>query len=401
MTLMNTEPSGIYIHIPFCIRKCPYCDFYSITDLSLRQVFLESLLREMETVSANINFHFDSLYVGGGTPSVLDAEEIERIINAAYKHFRMLPGAEISAEVNPGTVTSQKLKDYRSSGINRLNIGVQSFQDENLHFLGRIHSAQEACLAVRGAQEAGFENIGLDFIYGIPGQSEKSWLSDLQKAAELSPAHLSCYTLTYEQGTPMEANLRKGQIQAIPEDAAAGLFEATGVFLAHHGYERYEISNFARSASQRSRHNQKYWSDIPYLGFGPSAHSFLPPERYWNLRSVKAYIAALNDGRLPVAERETLTQEQQITEAIFLGLRKSEGIDIDAFDKNFDKKFKALFGEVIQNLEAGGLIKIQKNHCALSHKGMLLLDSIVSMFVLSASLPQGLKTSGELISSEV
>jgi oxygen-independent coproporphyrinogen-3 oxidase len=384
--VMKTQPSGIYIHIPFCIRKCPYCDFYSTTDLSLRQAFLESLLCEMERVSRNVNFHFDSLYIGGGTPSVLEAKDIDRIINTAYKYFRMLPDAEITAEVNPGTVTSQKLKDYRSSGINRLNIGVQSFQDENLHFLGRIHSAQEAYSSVRHAQQAGFENIGLDFIYGIPSQSEKSWFSDLQTAVELSPAHLSCYTLTYEQGTVMEANLRKGQIQPLPEDEAAALFEATGVFLAQHGYERYEISNFARSVSERSRHNQKYWSGVPYLGFGPSAHSFLPPERYWNLRSVKAYIEAVKSGRLPAAEREILTEEQQITEAIFLGLRKSEGIDIDAFDKKFDKNFKALFGEVIKNLETEGLITTEKNHCALSARGMLLLDSVVSMFLLSASL---------------
>lgn len=379
--MMKTEPAGLYIHIPFCIRKCPYCDFYSVTDDSLRQAFYEALLCEME-MTADSGLSFDSLYIGGGTPSLFETREIEGIIGTAHKLFRILPEAEVTIEVNPGTVSLEKFEGCRDAGVNRLNIGVQSFQDDNLKFLGRIHSGQEASLAIQWAKEAGFENIGLDFIYGIPGQTQESWTSDLQQAIELKPAHLSCYMLTYEQGTPLEKKRRKGGLFIpLSDEAVADMFLRTIEFLECQGYAQYEISNFACSDIRRSRHNRKYWNHVPYLGFGPSAHSFIPRLRRRNHRSTEHYIRDIHAGRLPIEEKEILGREESIIESLYLGLRKTEGIDIDLFDRRFDTDFNEIFGTVISALTEKEFVRIHKNRCQLTPRGMLFSDSIAAMFI--------------------
>jgi len=379
---ITVQKSGIYIHIPFCIRKCCYCDFYSITDLSIKKMFIDALLGEMR-MTPEYNFQFDTVYIGGGTPSLLDTEDIYRIINSAYQCFNILSDAEITIEVNPGAVKFEQMKDYCAMGINRINIGVQSFQDKYLRFLTRIHSGEAAHQAIQNAQKAGFDNIGTDLIYGIPGQSEKSWLSDLQTALKYNLSHLSCYMLTYESGTPLDNERKNGSIRAMSENSVAHFFEITIEFLEEHGYIQYEISNFARSSLEMSRHNRKYWSFIPYLGLGPSAHSFISPVRYWNYRSVKEYIHTLQDGKLPIEGEEILTREQQIMEAIFLGLRKREGIDLREFHKRFGISFYSLFGKITKELEEEGFIKTDQDCCMLSRKGMLFLDSIATLFVIS------------------
>jgi len=377
------KQTGIYVHIPFCIKKCPYCDFYSITDQSLKQPFIEALIREMQMVSRP-SLVCDTLYFGGGTPSVFKAKNIERIIENAYRLFNFLHDTEITIEVNPGTVKHEHLTEYKSVGINRINIGVQSFNDEFLDFLGRIHSSNDADLTIRGARKAGFDNIGIDLIYGIPGQTKKMWLSDLQSAIEFEPEHLSCYMLTYEKGTPLDRERRQGRFKPVADSLLAELFETTMEYLTAHGYVQYEISNFAKNASRISRHNLKYWSFSPYLGFGPSAHSFIEPRRYWNCRSVKKYIENIKEGRVPIEEKELLSKEQRMMEMIYLGLRKTDGIDIDAIDENLGINFRQIFAEKIKQLEEDGyILPLQpKNHCALSRKGMLFLDSIAPMFMI-------------------
>lgn len=375
-----SEPAGLYVHIPFCIRKCPYCDFYSITDLSLREEFIGALMREMQ-LYCNVSFAFDTLYMGGGTPSVFEAKQVEAIIETACRLFKILPDTEITLEVNPGTVNPDKLTEYKRSGVNRVNIGVQSFQDKNLSFLGRIHSSKDAKLAVKWALKAGFDNIGLDLIYGIPGQSKKTWYLDLQKAVEFGLEHLSCYMLTIEPDTPLGKKRQKGDFQPMDDNLVCDLFKTTVEFLGNHGYTQYEISNFAQSSANKSKHNWKYWSFIPYLGFGPSAHSYIEPSRYWNCRSVKTYIKKLNTGKTPVEGIETLSHEQRMIEAICVGLRKTEGIDIGLFEKKFDVRFHTIFEDTINNLKTKRYIHFAQNHCALSRKGMLFLDSITSMFV--------------------
>ena len=375
--------AGIYVHIPFCIKKCPYCNFYSITDQSLKQPFIEALIQEMQMASSP-SLLFDTLYFGGGTPSVLRPENIGRIIENAYGLFNISTDSEVTIEVNPGTVTSEQLPEYKNIGINRINIGAQSFNDEILDFLGRIHSSNDAELTIRGARKAGFDNIGIDLIYGIPGQTKEMWLSDLHRAVEFKPEHLSCYMLTYEKGTPLDIERRQGKVKPVADSLSADLFETTMEYLSAHGYVQYEISNFAKNASRISRHNMKYWSFSPYLGFGPSAHSFTGHQRYWNCRSVKKYMENIKQGRLPVEEKEILSKEQRMMEMVYLGLRKTDGIDIDVIDETLGINFRQMFAEKIKQLEEDGyLLPIQpKNRCALSRKGMLFLDSIAPILMI-------------------
>jgi len=373
------KPGGIYVHIPFCVKKCPYCDFYSITDSSFQPAFISALIKEI-TMAGRKSPAFDTLYIGGGTPSVLDQDAISRIIEAVYNSFKIFPDTEITLEVNPGTVKQDQLKGYRDSGVNRINIGVQSFYEGNLIFLGRIHTARDADMTVQWARKGGFDNIGLDLIYGIPGQTRKSWLFDLEKAVSYEPEHLSCYMLTYEPETPMENDRHKGLFKPLDDETVGDLFTATREFLADKGYAQYEISNYARSKSLRSRHNSKYWSFAPYIGLGPSAHSFMEPERRWNKASITAYISDVNAGRLPGGGLEVLKREQMMLEAIFIGLRKTDGIDVAEFDKKFSENFCKMFRKQIDDLKEKGLIVENQTTCALTPKGMLFLDSIAAMF---------------------
>jgi oxygen-independent coproporphyrinogen-3 oxidase len=360
--LIAAGAAGLYVHIPFCLQKCPYCDFYSITDLSCVPAFLKALKKEMSLVH-EVSLQFDSLYIGGGTPSVLKTHYIGDIIKTADKYFKILPACELTIEINPGTVQSEDLNNYEKIGINRINIGVQSFRDENLKFLGRIHSVQNAGDTIKRARQAGFNNLGLDLIYCIPGQTKTSWLEDLEKAVAFEPQHLSCYMLTYEQGTPLDRNRQKGCFQPMGGKRAGELFQMTAEFLRTRGYQHYEISNFAISNALRSRHNQKYWSSAPYIGLGPSAHSFIPPMR-----------------RLPVSGKEELTGEQLMIEAVYLGLRKTEGIDLDLFERRFGTSFFQLFEEELKKFEEKGYLHATQNRCALTPKGMLFLDSIAAAF---------------------
>jgi oxygen-independent coproporphyrinogen-3 oxidase len=375
---------GIYVHIPFCVKKCPYCDFYSITDLSGVPTFLKAIGREIETVGVSAQV-FDTLYIGGGTPSVLEAESIRQIIDAVNTHFTVGADIEITLEVNPGTISRESLRDFHRAGVNRLNIGVQSFQSNNLRFLGRIHSAAEAALTIEWARQAGFDNIGLDLIYGLPAQDKENWLGDLTRAIETETAHLSCYMLTIESDTLLGRDVAAARIQLPSDGTVRELFDTTIDFLTAHEFIQYEISSFARqtgagSGPQFSRHNQKYWSFAPYIGLGPSAHSFIEPERYWNHRRLDDYMRQIEAGQSPIAGREKLTREQLIMEAIYLGLRTTRGIELDAFGKRFGINFLNSFEAKIADFEKGDLVKLTQTHCALTRKGMAFVDSITAMF---------------------
>ncbi len=375
---------GIYIHIPFCLRKCAYCDFYSLTDLTLRQPFVESLLQEMALVDAHDTLS-DTLYFGGGTPSVLTPRQIETLMQQAHSLFNLIPETEITIEVNPGTVTQNHLTFLRQIGINRINIGVQSFSRDTLAFLGRIHSPEDATQAIAYARKAGFDNMGLDLIFGVPGQDVSAWQDDLKKALVFSPEHLSCYILTFEEGTPLDQMRKSNAFNLPPEQGIADLFRITQQVLSDAGYEQYEISNYARISARdrtwRSRHNRKYWSFAPYTGLGPSAHSYAPPFRYWNVRHIGLYTAALAQGRLPIKEREKTTAEQQITEAIYLGLRTSDGIDTAHFKKSFQMDFNQQYGDTLKELGEEKLVILENDRCALTPEGMLFHESIVSRLI--------------------
>ena len=381
----QSQPAGLYIHIPFCLKKCAYCDFYSIIDLSLKPTFLAALEEEMRLVR-NAPLCFDTVYIGGGTPSVLKPAEIGSVIANAFRYFNIQSDAEITLEVNPGSITSESLAAYHRAGINRVNIGVQSFQDTNLHFLGRIHTARDAFLSVEWARHAGFSNVGLDLIYGLPDQDKENLLSDLKRAVDLNPEHLSCYMLTLESGTPMDRDVKRGRIRMPEEGAGRVLFDTTIDYLTDNGFDHYEISNFAGTSggevgSNRSRHNLKYWSFSPYRGFGPAAHSFVEPRRFWNHRSVDVYIRQIDAGKVPVAGKETLTKEQMVMETIYMGFRTTQGIDMDGFYEKYGLNFKQTFNDAIVEFENRGLLRFNGKYCALTREGLPLLDSVAAVFV--------------------
>ncbi len=377
--MIKDQPAGIYIHVPFCIRKCQYCDFYSTTDLSRRIAFLKALRREFE-LSPNPG-PADSLYFGGGTPSLLDPEQIAAIISAARAAFSFRPDTEITLEVNPGTVDRQVLADFKAAGVNRLNLGIQSFNDQNLTFLGRIHTAAEAVCCVETARSAGFDNLGLDLIYGLPGQTARDLRRDVEKAAAFNPEHLACYLLTYERGTPLDRAREQGRVAPLSDSEAADLFLLNRELLEAAGYAQYEISNFARSEDSRSRHNQKYWTFAPYIGLGPAAHSFLDPVRSWNHRGLGTYLADLENGRLPVKEKETLTVNQQMVEAVYLGLRQTRGIPIADFKQRFSVEFTTHFEAVLSDPLLDKLLVLDADFCRLTPEGMLVMDTVVGRFV--------------------
>jgi oxygen-independent coproporphyrinogen-3 oxidase len=380
----SDKKGGIYVHIPFCVQKCPYCDFYSITDLSLKSRYLKALIKEIKMIPAE-TLVFDTLYLGGGTPSVYGPAEIGQIIETAFAQYKIMPDAEVTLEVNPGTVTFDSLNAYRESGVNRLNLGVQSYQDANLKVLGRIHSAKDATSALEWARRSGFDNIGLDLIYGLPEQTHENWRTDLERAVELNPDHLACYMLTSEPGTPLHQDMQSGRYRPLHDRKVRELFDLTIDYLETHGYVQYEISNFVRRTDESlypliSRHNVKYWSFAPYVGFGPAAHSFIQPERCWNYAEVERYIDEIEAGRLPVEEKEVLTTGQLLMETIYLGLRTIQGIDLIEFKQRFAVDFLHTFDRIVTDLEKDGLLRIAQNHCALTRKGLAYLDSVVSMF---------------------
>jgi oxygen-independent coproporphyrinogen-3 oxidase len=376
---MEQQPAGIYIHIPFCVKRCRYCDFYSQTDLSLCGDFVDALIREIEL--APDPGPVDSLYFGGGTPSLLDPTEIERIILSVRARFAISPDPEITLEANPGTVDEKRLPDFRAAGVNRLNLGIQSFDDDNLAFLGRIHTAAEASRAVEAARAAGFNNLGLDLIYGLPGQTTRDLRQEVEKAVAFQPEHLSCYLLTYENGTSLDQAREQGHVVPLPEKETAELFQANREFLDVLGYRQYEISNFARDDHHRSRHNCKYWNFTPYVGLGPAAHSFLEPVRYWNHRDLSTYLEDLEKGRLPVRAKETLTPSQQMIEAVYLGLRQTRGIPIADFNQRFSVEFKTLFEAVLFDPLLDKLLELDADFCRLTPEGMLVMDTLVARFV--------------------
>ncbi|OHE23109.1 MAG: hypothetical protein A2X92_01175, partial [Syntrophus sp. GWC2_56_31] len=335
----SDEPPGLYIHIPFCLSKCAYCGFYSITDRSEIPAFRSALHREMD-LYRGWTASFDTLYIGGGTPSVLPEGDLEGLIIDIQTTFTIATGAEITIEANPADINDTLLTSLRRAGVNRLNIGIQSFDDGILALLGRRHNKKQAEAAVRAARRAGIENIGIDLIYGlpgqegVPGQGMDAWLSTLRTAVALNPDHLSCYQLTLEEGTPLAERCSRGEV-VLPEEALqADFFCNTSAFLEENGYLHYEISNFARPGRE-SRHNRKYWNHASCLGLGPAAHSFDGRRRWWNHRSVETYGEDLAVGKPPVADSELLSDEQLRLEALFLGLRTRRGIHLADFKNRY------------------------------------------------------------------
>lgn len=374
---MKPKPAGLYIHIPFCPKKCGYCNFYSVTALHQIPGFLQALYKEMDIHSRTCDFGlYDTLYLGGGSPSVLDREQIDEILKQARSFFDLAIDAEITMEVNPGDIDLAYLQNLHNLGVNRINIGVQSFDEKILAFLERRHNYRTAIDAIENSQKAGFENLGLDLIYGIPGQSIASWLDTLDMALTFKPAHLSCYQLTVEPGTPLGRKYDNGDF-ALPDDEMQyDFFMKTAETLEAAGYIHYEVSNFAMDMAHASRHNRKYWDHTPYLGLGPAAHSFKDNKRWWNHRSLEKYLEALKADKLPVEDSENLTEEQRRLETLLLSLRTKRGVDLEDYKENFGRDLLVEKGGIIRNLRDAGLIEIEDGYLRPTRDGLAVADSL-------------------------
>ena len=323
--------AGIYIHIPFCKSRCKYCDFFSTTDLEKRSQYVDALLCEWQDRRNELRDPTRTLYIGGGTPSTLDLESIEKILlNIVQPDSTWCKIEEITLEVNPGDVTKEKAAAWRKMGINRLSMGIQTFDDTLLQLIGRRHTAQEARNAVAIAQAAGFDNISIDLIYALPSQTMEQWQKDVAQALQLCVQHISSYGLIYEEGTALTTLLEHGQIEAVDEDTEMQMYDYLVEELTANGYLHYEVSNFAL-AGRESKHNSSYWHDTPYLGLGAGAHSYDGQTRSWNISDIDLYIEQALEHRL-LAEKEELTPDTRHMERVMLGLRTNKGVAIEDID---------------------------------------------------------------------
>lgn len=373
---------GIYVHLPFCRTRCLYCDFYSTTNLNNIPRVVSSIVLEIERRATDMIYRVDTIYFGGGTPSLLEPVDVGRILETLEKRFVLEPGAEITIEVNPDSVSRGNLKTYRSLGINRLNIGIQSFKDPLLKRLGRCHRAHQGLRALDLAFETGFENVGVDLIYGIPGQSSQIWENDLAAALSWPISHISAYALTYEPGTPLATARDQGLETEQPEKDLANLYQLTHVKLLKAGWHHYEISNYARSTNFTSRHNQKYWRGMPYLGFGPAAHSFDGSRRQWNLANVTGYLEHIVTERSAVAGEEHLNSQDHITETLMLGLRCAEGVDLKALEKMSGVSLIEKTSQLRQRLVEEKLLITQSGfQVSPTARGMLVADAMARSFL--------------------
>ncbi|HWP82263.1 MAG TPA: radical SAM family heme chaperone HemW [Bacteroidota bacterium] len=380
--------ASLYLHIPFCEHKCVYCDFYSLAtngsdsqDAGRYDRFVAALKREIELRAADPRFAstYDTIFFGGGTPSLLSASHIEAILNLLHKRFIIADHPEITMEANPGTLERGRLADFRRAGITRLSMGIQSFFDDDLKFLSRIHTAREAKDCVREALRVGFDSVSFDLIFALPSQTLERWESNLRQAVELSPNHLSCYSLIVEPHTPLQRMVESQQVQLPSEDVDAEMYERTIDFLTTQGYRQYEISNFARPGHE-CRHNLAYWTHQNYLGFGPSAHSFWNDRRFWNVPSLQRYLESLEGGSLAESGSEVLLSDQLIEEEIFLGLRSS-GIDLQRFEKRHGIALLSVARKQINQFIDDGLVVVEEGRIRSTKKGYMLCDEIASSLI--------------------
>ena len=382
--------AALYIQVPFCRHKCIYCDFYSITQQNRIVEYAPTLHKEIDlwandTFFANVQF--STVYFGGGTPSLLSPTIIHGILKKLFSSFKFTSTVEITMEVNPGALLMKYLKGYKAAGVNRLSIGVQSFSDNDLQFLTRIHSAQHAQDAVLGARRAGFANIGIDLIFGLPGQSPESWRRNMRQAVHVQPEHISIYGLTFEQHTPLWSMLKTGEVQQCDDAVERDMFINAIDLLRDAGYEQYEISNFAVSGF-RSRHNQKYWDSSPFLSFGPSAHSFDGQRRWWNHADFLMWRQDIKESKRPLAGEEKLGILQRAEEGVLLGLRRKTGVALSHLchligvpDIDFLSRLQAMVGGIdsVMGFEKSAqdyLLTTWNNHLCLTKQGILLCNNI-------------------------
>ena len=368
--------AGIYVHVPFCRKACHYCNFHFSTSTKYLNDFVFALLKEIDLQKHYLNQPVTTLYFGGGTPSLLPLESLDLILSSIHKVYNTTGLIEITLEANPDDITIEKLQAWKQMGINRLSIGVQSFLNEDLLWMNRAHNAEQAQTCIQLAKQNGFLNITIDLIYGTPTLSDASWKHNLQMAAELQIPHLSCYALTVEPKTALDTMINQKKVQGVDAEKQAVHFDMLQQFAASAGYEQYEISNFAKDGF-RSKHNSSYWHGVPYLGLGPSAHSFNGLSRQWNIANNALYIQSLRDGNVPF-DKETLTTEQRLNEYIMTSLRTIEGINLSYVQDNFGLANRQAVILAATPYINNATAQIEGNSLQLTCKGKFLADGIAA-----------------------
>jgi putative oxygen-independent coproporphyrinogen III oxidase len=384
--LESSDPLGLYLHVPFCVSHCTYCDFYTkpFPGEPAAGRFARALSREIRVSAESLGLsgrRVDTLYVGGGTPSLLEPSDLEAILESAASVFRVDSGAEISMEVNPESAGPEKLRAFRALGASRLSLGVQSFQREVLETLGRAHSPEAARAGVEAARSAGFRNLSLDLMLALPGQSLASWDKDLDEALALSPDHLSAYLLEMDKETALRSRIERGELKPVSEDEAAEMYHLAAGKLQEAGMLQYEISSFAREGF-RCRHNMKYWTDLPFLGCGPSAWSYLEGRRFRVTRDLEGYLEAVGRGVPPDREEDAVPAESRLSEAIFAGLRLLEGIDVEAVGRAYGvpDPLGARLPRILE-LEEAGLLRRDGTRIRLTSRGLTVANEVFRAFL--------------------
>lgn len=379
-----SESIGLYIHIPYCLSKCAYCDFYSVTDNESYKRYADALIMHMEDYSSGAaNRPVDSVFFGGGTPSALPKATMLSLINGIYSNFHLTEDAEFTIEMNPATVGHAELKTYLKAGVNRISIGMQSANNRELELLSRIHTYEEFEKSYYMARDAGFTNINVDVMYGIPEQTTASLMNTLTTLCELKPDHISLYGLKIEDGTPFAAMKSRGELKLPDEDTEFEMYCRAVEFLEKYGYKQYEISNFARTGKQ-CRHNLKYWNCEEYIGLGAGAHSYFNNRRFSFKKDINAYVEAMeNPGNKPsiISENYEIRPNERIGEYVMLQLRLRRGIDSDQFAGLFGVSFERLYGKYLDMYISNGFMEKRGNRYAFTLKGMY-----VSNYILSAML---------------
>lgn len=376
--------SGIYLHIPFCKQACHYCDFHFSTSMRSKNAIVAAICREAVLRQDYLAKEpLGTIYFGGGTPSLLSQAELMTIFEALDRHFTILPEAEITLEANPDDLSRAKLQELKATPINRLSIGLQSFHDPHLQLMNRAHRASESHTCVQEAQQAGFTNISVDLIYGIPAPDHQLWLRDLEQLFTLQVQHVSCYALTIEPATVFGHRMRKGTFTPGEEEFVAQQFELLTAQMRQHGFIQYEISNFCQSG-YASRHNSNYWRQVPFLGLGPSAHSFNGTSRQFNVANNARYLTALQQDQIP-ATVEDLTPQDQANEYVMTTLRTIWGCDLEAVKEQYGVDLAETHRAYLHDLVERGLLRLENQVLYLTDQGNLLADQItLDLFVLPA-----------------
>jgi len=379
---MDDKEIGIYIHIPFCKQKCLYCDFPSYAGAeSYMEPYLNALLEEMTSVGGKLSdYNIKSIYIGGGTPTYFKTSYIGNILETCYLHFNIEDDAEITIEANPGTLDRRKLLDLKSFGINRLSLGVQAWQNRLLKFLGRIHDSQQVVSNIQWARDAGFDNISVDIMFGLPNQTVEEWMDTLRNVCSLKVEHISAYSLKIEEGTALCTMVQDGVVQPIDESTERYMYHEGISFLKDRGYIQYEISNFAKGG-RKSVHNLIYWKDREYMGFGCSAHSYIDRMRQYNYQDIEQYIYAMNKNGQGVEHKEYIARDVERFEMIMMGLRLTEGVNKLEFKQRFGSSLDSYYGDIISLLKEDGLLEEDHKAIFLTPRGMDIQNTILLDFL--------------------